>query len=117
MRRFLTLLLVFTLAIANGPAVAGAICRHGSLADHVAARISSDSRISAAALGEEAADSVASKKGALANAGAIAWVADLSRGPQLTIPFSIARPVDPEMAPVRPLVGRSLTPLLQPPSA
>jgi len=117
MRRFLTLLLVFTLVVANGPAVAGAICRHGSLADHVAARISNDSRVSGAALSEEAADSVASRKGALANAAAIAWVADLSSGPQLTIPLGFALSIDPEMAPARPLVGRSLTPLLQPPSA
>jgi hypothetical protein len=117
MRRFLTLLLVFTLVVANGPAFAGAICRHGSLADHVAARTSNDSRISGAALSEEAADSVASKKGALANAAAIAWVADLSRGPQLTVPFDSAYNVSPEMAPVRPLLGRSLAPLLQPPSA
>jgi hypothetical protein len=117
MRRFLTLLLVFTLVIANGPAVAGAICRHESLAGHSVARISKDARISGVALGEEAADSIPSKKGALASAVAIAWVADLSRGPQLTIPFGLTRPVDPEMAPVRPLVGRSLTPLLQPPSA
>jgi hypothetical protein len=117
MRRFLTLLLVFTLVIANGPAVAGAICRHGSLADHIAARASNDSRVSGVALNEEAADSVASKKGALANTVAISWVADLSRSPQLTVPFGFARPVDPEMAPVRPLVGQSLTPLLQPPSA
>jgi len=117
MRRFLTLLLAFTLVIANGPAVAGAICRHASLADHVAARTSHDSRVSGAALSEEAADSVVSKKGALASAAPIAWVADLSRGPQLTIPFSFAHDVDPEMAPVRPLVGRSPAPLLQPPSA
>jgi hypothetical protein len=117
MRRFLTLLLVFTLVVANGSAVAGAICRHESLADHVAARISRDARISGVAFSEEAADSVASKKGALAGAGAIAWVAHLSGGPQLTIPFGITRPVDPETAPVRPLVGRSLAPLLQPPSA
>ena len=117
MRRFLTLFLVFTLVLANGPAVAGAICRHGSLAEHVAARASDDARVSGIALGEEAADSVTSKKGALANAGAIVWVADLSRGPQLTIPFGFTLAVDPEMAPVRPLVGRSLTPLLQPPSA
>lgn len=116
MRRFLTLFLAFTLVLVNGPAVAGAICRHGSLADHVAARTSNDSRVSGVALGEETADSVASKKGALANAGAISWVADLSRGPQLTVPFAPAQPVAPEIAPARPLVGRSLTPLLQPPS-
>jgi hypothetical protein len=117
MRRFLTLFLVFTLVLANGPAVAGAICRHGSLAEHVAARTSEDARVSGIALSEEAADSVASKKGALASAGAIVWVADLSRGPQVTAPFNIGLSIDPEMAPVRPLIGRSLAPLLQPPSA
>ena len=117
MRRLLTLFLVFTLVIVNGSAVAGAICHHESLADHDAARMSQDARVSGAALGEEAAASLASKKGALAYAGAIIWVADLSPGPQLTIPFGTARPVDPEMASVRPLVGRSITPLLQPPSA
>jgi hypothetical protein len=116
MRRFLTLFLVFTLVVANGSAVAGAICRHGSLADHVAARISSDSQIAGVALSEEAADSVASKKGALASVGAIAWVADLSRGPEVMIPFSFIPSVEPVMAPARPLVGRSLAPLLQPPS-
>ena len=116
MRRLLSLLLVFTLVVANGPALAGAICRHGYLAEHVAARISNDSRVAGVALSEEAADSVASKKGALANAAAIAWVADLSPGPQLMIPTDFTPPADPEMALIRPLVGRSLTPLLQPPS-
>lgn len=117
MRRFLSFLLVFTLVIANGSAIAGAVCRHQSLADHDAAKISADARISGAALNEEAADSVASKKGALADAGAISWLGHLSRAPQLTVPFGFVRPVDPEMAPVRPLLGRSLAPLLQPPSA
>jgi hypothetical protein len=117
MRRFLTLFLAFTLVLVNGAAVAGAICHHESLADHDAARMSQDARVSGVALGEEAAASVASKKAALAYAGAIIWVADLSRGPQLAIPFGTARPIDPEMASVRPLIGRSLTPLLQPPSA
>ena len=117
MRRFLSLLMVFTLVIANGPAVAGAICRHGSLAEHVAARTSLDSRVANAALSEETADSVASKKGAIADSGAIAWVADLSPGPQLMVPFSFTQSVDPQMAPVRALVGRSLAPPLHPPSA
>lgn len=117
MRRFLTLFLVFTLVIANGSAFAGAICRHQSVADHNAARMSNDARVSGVALNEEAADSVASKKGALADAGAIIWVGHLSRAPQLTVPFGFIRPVDPEAALVRPLRGRSLAPLLQPPSA
>lgn len=117
MRRLLTLLMAFTLVIANGTSVASAICRHDSLADHSAARISDDARISGVALGEEAADSVASKKGALANAGAIAWIADLPPGPRLTVPLDLTRSVDPVMALVSPLVGRSVAPLLEPPSA
>jgi hypothetical protein len=117
MRRLLTLFMVFTLVIANGSSIAGAICRHESLADHVAARKSDDARISGVAFSEEAADSVASKKGALVNAGAVAWVVDLPPGPQLTVPVGLTRPVDPDMAPVRPLVGRSLAPLLEPPAA
>jgi hypothetical protein len=117
MRRLLTFLLVFTLVIANGSAFAGAICRHESLADHNAARISNDVRISGAALTEEAAASVASKKGALADAGTIIWVGHLARSPQLTIPFDLADSVDPEMSLAKPLFGRTLQPLLKPPSA
>ena len=117
MRRLLTLLLVFTLVIANGSAFAGAVCRHQSLAEHVAARMSNDVQISGAALNEEAAASVASKKAALADAGAITWVGHLARAPQLTIPFDLASSVDPEAGLIRPLLGRTLQPLLHPPSA
>lgn len=117
MRRLLTLFMVFTLVVANGASVASAICRHESLADHSAARKSLDARISGVAFSEEAADSVASKKGALANAGAVAWVADLPPGPRLTVPVGLTRPVDPFMALVRPLIGRSVAPLLEPPAA
>jgi len=117
MRRLLTLLMVFTLVIANGSSVASAICRHDSMTSHNTARESDDARLSGAALSEEAADSVASKKGALANAGAVAWIADLPPGPQLTIPLDLTRSVDPDMALIRPLVGRSVAPLLEPPSA
>jgi hypothetical protein len=109
--------MVFTLVIANGSSMASAICRHDSLADHVSARKSDDARISGAAFSEEAADSVVSKKGALANAVALAWIADLPPGPRLTVPFDLTRPVAPDTALVRPLVGRSVAPLLEPPSA
>lgn len=117
MRRFLTLFLVFTLVVANGSAFAGAVCRHQSVAEHLAARTSADVRVSGAALNEEAAASVASKKAALADAGAFVWVGNLTRGPQLSIPFELASSIDPEMGLIRPLLGRSLQPLLQPPSA
>ena len=117
MRRLLTLFLIFTLVIANGSSVANAICHHQSLADHIAARKSDDARISGMAFSEEAADLVASKKGAVANTGAIAWIANLSPGPQLTVPLDLTHPAEHAMAVVRPLSGRSLAPLLEPPAA
>lgn len=117
MRRLLSLLMVFILVVANGSSVAGAICRHESQANHSEARRSHDARISGVAFNEEAADSVASKKGALADAGAVAWIADLLPGPRLTVPFDASRSLDPDTALVRPLVGRSLAPLLEPPAA
>jgi len=116
-RRLLSFLMVVILVAANGSSVAGAICRHEGLANHAAARQSPDARVAGVASSEEAADSVASKKGALAAAGAVAWVVDLSPGPRLTIPFGPDRPLDPDLALVRPLVGRSLAPLLEPPAA
>lgn len=116
-RHLLSLLMVVILIVANGSSVAGAICRHESLAKHAAARQSHDARVADVAFSEEAADSIASKKGALADAGAVAWVADLSPGPRLTIPFGPSGPLDPDVALVRPLVGRSLAPLLEPPAA
>jgi hypothetical protein len=117
MRRILSLLMVFVLVVANGTSVAGAICRHESLATHSAAKQNHDARISSVAFNEEAADSVASKKGALADAGAVVWVANLSPGPRLTVPFASGRPLDPDMVLVRRLVGRSPAPLLEPPTA
>lgn len=117
MRRVLSVLLMAILVVANGTAVAGAICRHESMATHSAARQSDDLRVADSALSEEAAGSVASQKGALAYAGAIAWVADLVPGPRFTVPFDPARALDPEPAPVRRLAGRSLAPLLKPPAA
>lgn len=109
--------MVVILVVASGSSVAGAICRHESLANHAAARQSPDVRVAGVAFSEEAANSVASNKGALADAGAIAWIADLSPAPRLTIPFGPSRPLDADMALARPLVGRSLAPLLEPPAA
>lgn len=117
MRRVLTLFMAFILVVTNGTAVAGAICQHGSLAGHETARTSGDADISAVASTEEAADSVASQKGALAISGAIVFVADLSASPELPVPLDTARALEPPMLPVSPLVGRSISPLLEPPTA
>ena len=109
--------MAFTLVLANGSSVANALCGHASLADHAAARKSDDPRISGVALGEEAAAAMASKKGALASAAAMVWIADLSPGPRLAVPFDPNGPVEHALAIVRPLVGRSLAPLFEPPAA
>jgi hypothetical protein len=105
------------LIAANGTAVAGAVCRHESMANHSAAKQSHDSGISSVAFSEEAADRAASRKGALADAGAVAWVADLSPAPRLAVPHDPSRPLEHELARARPLAGRSLAPLLEPPAA
>lgn len=117
MRQLLTLLMMVVLTLANGTAVAGAICRHESQATHSAALQSHDASVSGAAQSEDTANSVASKKGALADAGAVAWVADLSPAPRLDAPLVESRALDPELALVRPLAGRAPAPLLHPPSA
>ena len=117
MRRIVSLLLMAIVVFTSGTAVAGAICRHGDMATHSAARQSGDLRVADSALGEETAGSVASQKGALAYAGAIAWIADLVKGPRLTVPFDSASALDPEPSPARPLAGLSLAPLLEPPAA
>jgi len=109
--------MLIVLVAAHSTSFAAAICHHQSVAAHDAARQSDDAGISGVAFREEAADSVASKKGALADAGGIGWVADLSSGPGLAIPFDLTRPLDPDLALVTTLVGRSLAPLLEPPAA
>ena len=116
-RRFATFFLLIVLVFAHSTSFAAAICHHESLAAHDAARQSHDAGISAVAFREDAADSVASKKGALADAGGIGWIADLSPGPGLAIPFASTPSLDPDLDLVRTLVGRSLAPLLEPPAA
>lgn len=115
-RRLLSFLMVVILVVANGSSVAGAVCSHESPAEHQAARQSDDARISSVAFSEDAANAVASKKGAIADAAAIIWIAALSRSPQLTIPFGFL-PLGPDRGLVRTLVGRSIAPLLEPPAA
>jgi hypothetical protein len=117
MNRLLTLMMIVILVIAHGSSVSAAICHHATSAEHVAALASHDARIATVAFGEEAADELASKKGAPADSGSVSWPSDMLPSSGLQAPFRASEPVerDPADAPV--LIGASLRPLLEPPAA
>jgi hypothetical protein len=116
-RRLLTLLMLLSLVVGQGTSLAASICQHRSLREHIAARQGPDRNAAATALAEEAAASVAGKKGALGGGGVAA-------GPVLTLPpaafampVRVAEPVRVRIVDEPPLAGTSVRPLLQPPSA
>jgi hypothetical protein len=115
--RLLTLLMIFALVVAHGTSVAAAICSHESVRQHAAARQSPDAGVSAVALREEAADSHAARKAALADAGSISWVFDILPAPGLAVPPVGAEAVVRRPAPTEIPAGISLRPLLEPPAA
>jgi len=117
MARLVTLLMIITLVVANGSAVAGAVCRHRDAREHAIARQSQDAKVMAVALTEEAAAAVAAKKGAFGSAASLAL-------PAYILPAASLSSVPPAVQPVRgaepepaPLSSRSIRPLLEPPVA
>lgn len=117
MSRLLTLMMIFVLVMAHGSSVAAAICRHQDGAAHVAALQSQDSGIAAVAYGEETAGKAASMKGAPADAGAVHSPTDMLPAPGLLAPFRAIEPAERNPADVAVLVGASVRPLPEPPSA
>jgi hypothetical protein len=117
MSRLLTLMMIVILVIAHGSSVSAAICRHANAAEHAAARASHDAGIAAVAFSEEAAGKVASKKGASSNSDSVSWPSDMLPDPGLAAPFRASEPVARDPADALVLVGASLRPLLEPPSA
>lgn len=117
MSRLLTLMMIFVLVLAHGSSVAAAICRHSDGVEHTAALQSSDSGISAAALGEESARKSAPGKGVPADSGAVHSPSDMLPMPGLMPPFRAAEPADRNPDAPRMLTGASVRPLLEPPSA
>jgi hypothetical protein len=117
MTRLLTLIMILVLVLAHGSSVAAAICRHQDGVAHVAALQSEDAGIAAAAYGEETAGKATSRKGAPADSGSISLASDMLPAPGLPIPFRASEAAErcPADAPI--LVGASLRPLLEPPSA
>jgi hypothetical protein len=117
MTRLVTLLMIIALVVANGSAVAGAVCRHRDAREHAIARQSQDAKVAAVALSEEAAAAVASKKGALGSNASLSL-------PAYVLPAAALSPVPHAVEPMRgpqaepaPLSSRSIRPLLEPPAA
>lgn len=117
MSRLLTLMMIFVLVLAHGSSVAAAICRHQDGAAHVAALQSEDSGISAAAYGEEAAGKAAAGKGVPVEAGSANSPSDLLPMPGLQAPFRVKEKLERSSTDSPVLIGASVRPLLEPPSA
>ena len=117
MRNLLTLVLLVILVMTEGSSLAQQVCRHASAEAHAIARNSHDRKTAAAAMAEETAAAAAAKKTALFDAESFAWAADLLPPLALVPPDRAAKPIRerPANAPAPP--GRSVRPLLQPPSA
>ena len=117
MSRLLSLIMIFVLVLAHGSSVAAAICRHQDGVAHVAALQSEDAGISAAAYGEEAAGKSSARKGVPADAGSVSSPSDMLPNPGLMPPLRAEEPAERSPADIPVLVGASLRPLLEPPSA
>ena len=117
MVRLLNVLLMLVIVIANGPAVAAAICQHQDARAHAAAVLSADAEVSAEALNEEAAARSISVDGALGDAaGTLLAGYMLPPEPALSLPGSVGSTIG-SMPDDRGSVGRSVPPLLEPPLA
>jgi len=116
-RRLLTAFLLVVLVMTESSALAQQVCRHASAAAHAIARNSHDLKTAAAAVAEETAAAAAAKRAALLDAGAFAWAADMLPPVSLAPPPLIAEPIRQRVADATAPPGRSVRPLLQPPSA
>lgn len=115
--RFLAFLMIFAVVVAHGSSVAAAICQHRSVADHVAARQSSDRKIAAVSLHEESAAAAASKKGSQSASASVHWPTDMLPANILAEPSRAIEPVRFQPAVQIPLESSPLRPLLEPPLA
>lgn len=116
-RGFLTFLMMVTLTVANGTALAAATCQHQDAVGHVAALEDDDAQIAAIAQMEDTAGSVASKQGALADSGSSSLPVFLMPGSSAILTAATRGPVPALPKDEAKLAGRSVAPLLEPPAA
>lgn len=117
MARLIALLMMLVLVVANGPAVAAAICQHQDSAAHAAAVQSGIAAVSAEALSEEAAVKAASIDGALGEAASTLLVGFMLPSEPTLFPPRIIESASTIMPDDRLQAGRSVPPLLEPPLA
>ena len=115
MHRLLTLLLMLALALANGPAMAAAMCAHADVDAHVSAREGGDGMAARAALAEEVAGKSVSRHKATPDSAAAALAGCIlpsTPEPPFRLFCATAPPAQMDVAI---LAGRSEPPLLKPP--
>ncbi|HYW16508.1 MAG TPA: hypothetical protein VE891_10215 [Allosphingosinicella sp.] len=117
MSRLLTSMMIFVLVLAHGSSVAAAICRHHDTAQHAAALKSEHAGVSVVAFAEESAGKAVSRKGVPVDSGSVASPSDMLPTPGLRAPFRVNEPVERSPADILILLGGSIRPLLEPPSA
>ena len=117
MRRLLTLLLMITLTVVSGSSVAAAMCSHQNAQAHAAALHGSGLRGAAVAQMEEAAGKLASKKGALADAGSFSLPAFIMPDGAVPVPLAPTDLTRPRPADAAKIASLSIPPLLEPPAA
>jgi hypothetical protein len=113
--RLLTLLMIFAFLIANGPAVAMAMCQHEDPRAHAAALQSLEAEISVVAQSEEAAATAASKKGSLNEAATTLLAGYILPGDPPSFPRRFVEPAAAHLADSSRMGSRSVPPLLEPP--
>jgi uncharacterized membrane protein len=116
-RFLITLFLLAAFVLTQGTSLAASICHHASVQGHIAARESHDSRKAFVAFAEEAAGSVASKKGATSHGASTPAPPDLLTPPAPTAVVLVQASTFPRATDGPPLAGLSLRPPLPPPLA
>ena len=115
--RLLTLLILFALAVTNGPAVAMAMCQHGDARAHAAARQSTEAGTAAAAMSEEAAAQAAPEQASLGDAARTLLAGYMLPGDPLPLPNRLVEAGATHIPLLYESDGRTVPPLLEPPLA
>ncbi|MDB5694230.1 MAG: hypothetical protein JWO81_3293 [Alphaproteobacteria bacterium] len=115
MTRLLTLLMVIAFVVSQGTSFAASICRHQSPHAHALALQSHDQKIASQAFTEEAAGSVASKKGSPSDGGSPSPASDMLVPAALAAPFHIVDTMRRHVTDAPGLAGISVRPPLPPP--
>lgn len=104
------------IVLVNGTSFAAAMCVHRDAADHAAALGAEDSAVAAKAHAEDAAGSVAAKRGTLADAGSLMLPAFLLPAGADALREHVRSAAPRMYADDLTMPGRGVAPLLEPPA-